>query len=110
MICAATRPACEDAVALAGQLATRTGLAVLSAAPVTLRAQHWAARVAVHSYRTGESGSEIIALLPEGMAPLGAAIDVGTTKLAAYLVNLETGETVATGAVLNPQMTAARTS
>ena len=94
----------EDAVALAGQLATRTGLAVLSAAPVTLRAQHWAARAAVHSYRTGEC--EIVALLPEGLAPLGAAIDVGTTKLAAYLVNLETGETVATGAVVNPQVTA----
>jgi len=94
----------EDAVALAGRPATRTGLAVLSAAPVTLRAQHWAARAAVHSYRTGEC--EIIALLPEGMAPLGAAIDVGTTKLAAYLVNLETGETVATGAVVNPQVTA----
>ena len=106
MICAATRPACEEAVAAAGQPATRTGLAVLSAAPVTLRAQHWAARVAVHRCGTGESGSEIIALLPEGMVPLGAAIDVGTTKLAAYLVNLETGETVATGAVVNPQMAA----
>ena len=94
----------EDAVALAGQPARRTGLAVLSAAPVTLRAQHWAARAAVHSYQTGER--EIVALLPEGMAPLGAAIDMGTTKLAAYLVNLETGETVATGAVVNPQMTA----
>lgn len=94
----------EDAVALAGQPATRTGLAVLSAAPVTLRAQHWAARAAVHSYRTGER--EIVALLPEGMAPLGAAIDAGTTKLAAYLVNLATGKTVATGAVVNPQVTA----
>lgn len=94
----------EDAVAAAGQPVTRTSLAVLSAAPVTLRAQHWAVRVAVHRYGTGEGGSEITALLPEGLAPLGAAIDVGTTKLAAYLVNLETGETVAKGAVVNPQV------
>ena len=49
-------------------------------------------------------GGEIIALLPEGTVPLGAAIDVGTTKLAAYLVNLETGETVAKGAAPNPQV------
>ena len=96
----------REAVVAAGQPAARTSLAVLSASPVTLRAQHWAARVAVHRCGTGESGSEIIALLPEGTVPLGAAIDVGTTKLAAYLVNLETGETVAKGAAVNPQMAA----
>ena len=67
------------------------------------RPRSWAARAAVHRCGTGEGG-EIIALLPEGTVPLGAAIDVGTTKLAAYLVNLETGETVAKGAAPNPQM------
>ena len=93
----------QDAVTAAGQPVARTGLAVLSTASVTLRSRSWAARAAVHRSETGEGG-EIIALLPEGTVPLGAAIDVGTTKLAAYLVNLETGETVAKGAAPNPQV------
>ena len=94
----------EDALAAAGQPATRTSLAVLSEASTTLRARRWAVRAVVHRGRTGESTRQIIALLPSGSAPLGAAIDAGTTKLAAYLVNLETGETVATGAAPNPQV------
>jgi len=89
----------EDAVAAAGQPATRTSLAVLSEASTTLRARQWAVRAVIH-----RDARRIIALLPGGSAPLGAAIDVGTTKLAAYLVNLETGETVATGAAPNPQV------
>ncbi|NCP16790.1 ATP-binding protein, partial [bacterium] len=34
----------------------------------------------------------------------GLAVDVGTTKLAAYLVNLETGETAAQAGAMNPQI------
>lgn len=89
----------EDAVAAAGQPETRTSLAVLSGASTTLRARRWAVRAVIH-----RDARRIIALLPGGSAPLGAAIDAGTTKLAAYLVNLETGETVATGAAPNPQV------
>ena len=35
---------------------------------------------------------------------LGLAVDVGATKLAGYLVDLETGRTVAKGGVPNPQI------
>ena len=73
-------------------------LPVLSEASNILRARGWAVRAAVH-----RDARLIIALLPAGTAPLGAAIDVGTTKLAAYLVNLETGQTMAKGAAPNPQ-------
>jgi uncharacterized 2Fe-2S/4Fe-4S cluster protein (DUF4445 family) len=34
----------------------------------------------------------------------GLAVDIGTTKLAAYLVRLETGETVAKAGAMNPQV------
>jgi uncharacterized 2Fe-2S/4Fe-4S cluster protein (DUF4445 family) len=34
----------------------------------------------------------------------GLAVDIGTTKLAAYLVNLETGKTVARAGAMNPQI------
>lgn len=93
----------QDAVARAGEPVACTSLAVLSAASAALRSRHWVARAAVYR-RGGDQGGEIIALLPERTAPLGAAIDVGTTKLAAYLVSLETGETVAKGAAPNPQV------
>lgn len=93
-----------DAVSAAGQAVKRANLAVLASAPTALRAQDWAVRAVVH--RAAERGSvgEIVALLPQGTAALGAAIDIGTTKLAAYLVDLESGETVAKGAAPNPQV------
>jgi uncharacterized 2Fe-2S/4Fe-4S cluster protein (DUF4445 family) len=34
----------------------------------------------------------------------GLAVDVGTTKLAAYLINLETGRTIARAGAMNPQI------
>ena len=94
----------RDAVISAGQAVSQTSLAVLTSAPSTLRARNWAVRVAVRRSGAGDDGCEIVALLPEGKVPFGAAIDVGTTKLAAYLVDLETGETVAQGAAPNPQI------
>ena len=49
-------------------------------------------------------GAEIIALLPEGAALAGLAVDVGTTKLAAYLVDLTSGATLAKAGAMNPQI------
>jgi uncharacterized 2Fe-2S/4Fe-4S cluster protein (DUF4445 family) len=48
--------------------------------------------------------NEIIAILPDGHIPLGLAVDLGTTKIASYLVNLETGETLASIGAPNPQI------
>ncbi len=36
--------------------------------------------------------------------PIGLAIDLGTTKIAGYLINMVSGETIAEGFVLNPQL------
>jgi uncharacterized 2Fe-2S/4Fe-4S cluster protein (DUF4445 family) len=42
--------------------------------------------------------------VPSGSpAPIGLAVDIGTTSLAAALVDLSTGATAAAGSVLNPQ-------
>lgn len=49
-------------------------------------------------------GGELIDLLPEGRAPLGLAVDLGTTKIAAHLVDLTTGETLEARGVMNPQI------
>ena len=55
-------------------------------------------------------GNKIISIVPintpQKSNPLfaGIAVDIGTTKLAAYLVNLVTGETLAKTGTINPQI------
>lgn len=49
-------------------------------------------------------GNEIIGVRPKHINPLGFAVDIGTTKLAAYLVDLTNGETVAALGAMNPQI------
>jgi uncharacterized 2Fe-2S/4Fe-4S cluster protein (DUF4445 family) len=62
-----------------------------------LREQGWSARIAVR-------GGEIVAVLAPATPLLGLAVDVGTTKIAAYLVELETGATLAKAGEMNPQV------
>ncbi len=49
-------------------------------------------------------GDEIIGICPYGHPPVGMAVDLGTTKIAAFLLNLETGEELASAGALNPQI------
>jgi Flp pilus assembly protein TadD len=42
--------------------------------------------------------------LPSSAPPLGLAVDVGTTKLAAYLVDMRSGQTLAQAGAPNPQI------
>lgn len=72
-------------------------LPTLRALPEVLRAQGWQATVDVRE-------GEVIAVRPPGQSPLGVAVDLGTTKIAAYLVDLATGETLAAAGAANPQI------
>lgn len=47
---------------------------------------------------------EIIDVRRQGDPVLGIAVDLGTTKIAAYLVDLMTGETLAARGAMNPQI------
>jgi uncharacterized 2Fe-2S/4Fe-4S cluster protein (DUF4445 family) len=47
---------------------------------------------------------EIIGFAPKGAPPVGLAFDLGTTKIAAYLLDLATGEELASMGLLNPQI------
>lgn len=49
-------------------------------------------------------GDEIVAVAAPGTRWLGLAVDIGTTKIAAYLVDLETGKTLASKGMMNPQI------
>jgi uncharacterized 2Fe-2S/4Fe-4S cluster protein (DUF4445 family) len=72
---------------------------VMRSVPSALRNNHWQVN-AVMRYE-----QELIRILPRTAAALyGAAVDVGTTTLAAWLCDLGTGETVARASRVNPQI------
>jgi uncharacterized 2Fe-2S/4Fe-4S cluster protein (DUF4445 family) len=48
--------------------------------------------------------AEIIGVAPTGSLPVGMAVDLGTTKIAAALVDLSTGDELAIAGALNPQI------
>jgi uncharacterized 2Fe-2S/4Fe-4S cluster protein (DUF4445 family) len=73
-------------------------LAVLRDLSGQLRAQGWAARLGVRH------DGRIAAVLAPGAPLLGLAVDIGTTKIAAYLVELGTGKTLASAGAVNPQI------
>jgi len=70
---------------------------VLRVLPDQLRSWGWECQAIVRN-------DEVIALLPSSSRQLGLAIDLGTTKIAGYLVNLDSGQTLAAKGVMNPQI------
>ncbi len=62
-----------------------------------LRSQNWRVQATMRD-------SELIAIGPWPTRHLGLAVDLGTTKVAVYLVDLETGKTVASKGIMNPQI------
>ena len=77
--------------------------AILAVLPEQLRAQSWTARLALRR-STGSNPKILAAILPVGCDLLGLAVDIGTTKLAVYLVDLLSGETLAKQGAMNPQI------
>jgi uncharacterized 2Fe-2S/4Fe-4S cluster protein (DUF4445 family) len=50
-------------------------------------------------------GTEVVGVAGAGQAPLGLAVDLGSTKIAAYLIDLVSGQIKASRGRLNPQVT-----
>lgn len=73
------------------------GLPVLEDLSDQLRALGWISRFALR-------GNEVVAVLPPEKHLLGLAVDIGTTKLAAYLVDLSSGNTLVKTGEMNPQI------
>jgi len=51
-----------------------------------------------------KNSDELIDVFPEEIKPYGLALDLGTTKIAMYLVDLESGKTLVAEAFENPQV------
>jgi uncharacterized 2Fe-2S/4Fe-4S cluster protein (DUF4445 family) len=86
-----------DAIGEQGVSVTELAFPLLGHLSTRLREQDWRARLVLRN-------SELLAILPEKAAPLGLAVDLGTTKLALYLLDLTTGETLAQTGAMNPQI------
>jgi uncharacterized 2Fe-2S/4Fe-4S cluster protein (DUF4445 family) len=86
-----------------GAPAARIDLEVLREISPTLRA-HLDTQSGRWRVRAVRRGDEIIGVLPPNASPLGLAIDLGTTKIAAYLVELASGRTLASHGLMNPQI------
>ncbi len=74
---------------------------VLAEIPPKLRENDWEIRLFVYD---GLGSPSVVGAAPIGTHPLGLAVDIGTTKVAAYLVDLETGETLGASGEMNPQI------
>lgn len=92
----------SDFTRLADELNLQSGslkmdLSVMAELPGMLRKNDWKIRIALRQ-------NEVIGVFPPETSLFGLAVDVGTTKLAAYLIDLASGETVAKAGAMNPQI------
>jgi uncharacterized 2Fe-2S/4Fe-4S cluster protein (DUF4445 family) len=76
---------------------TRIDIGALRNIPDQLRSWKWKSKAIVRN-------SKVIAILPPKSRQLGLAIDLGTTKVAGYLVDLSNGQTLAAKGIMNPQI------
>jgi len=75
----------------------RFDYAALKELPTILREYDWRVNVIIRN-------EEVVALFPAEATPLGIAVDLGTTKIAVYLIDLESGETLRSTGLMNPQI------
>lgn len=88
---------CQAVAAASGVAARLPDLAVARLATAALRRLDWRARVTLR-------GDEIVHVAATDAPRLGLAVDIGTTKIAAYIVDLATGQTRAARGAMNPQI------
>jgi uncharacterized 2Fe-2S/4Fe-4S cluster protein (DUF4445 family) len=76
---------------------TRIDIGALRTISDQLRSWKWKTQAVVRN-------GKLIAILPPKSRQLGLAIDLGTTKVAGYLVDLTNGQTLAAKGIMNPQI------
>ena len=74
---------------------------VLAETAQTLRYMAWQGRLAL---RTDTRGTEIVSAVAKGACLAATAFDIGSTTLAGYLIDLESGVVVARAGEMNPQI------
>lgn len=86
-----------DAVETVGRERPFISRPVMALASGCLRRQAWSVRLALRD-------KEIVAILPQGAPLMGLAVDIGTTSIAVYLVDLLAGQIIGKLGAMNPQI------
>jgi uncharacterized 2Fe-2S/4Fe-4S cluster protein (DUF4445 family) len=94
----------SDHLRIETALAEIVGAADYPAEPAVIRQLSPLARDHQWQLTAFVSDRELIGLAAPGSSPLGVAIDLGTTKIAASLIDLVSGQELAVCGVLNPQI------
>jgi uncharacterized 2Fe-2S/4Fe-4S cluster protein (DUF4445 family) len=87
----------KSALETAGQPAIQIGLGALAELSPRMRQNNWKGRLVLWN-------RHLVTILPPNSLICGLAADIGTTKLALYLVDLENGQTVEKAGTMNPQI------
>jgi uncharacterized 2Fe-2S/4Fe-4S cluster protein (DUF4445 family) len=87
----------REALSAKGFDETRFDFPLLAKFSEILRENEWRVRAVIRD-------GEVITLLPEGSGLFGIAVDIGTTKVAVYLLSLESGEVIDKRGEMNPQI------
>jgi uncharacterized 2Fe-2S/4Fe-4S cluster protein (DUF4445 family) len=91
----------NDELAHQGYPALQAGPRIFADLSLLLRSSNWKARIAI---RPMADFSSLVAVLPYGARVVGLAMDIGSTKLAVFLMDLETGAILEQAGVMNPQI------
>ncbi|HSW38766.1 MAG TPA: ASKHA domain-containing protein [Acidobacteriota bacterium] len=94
----------SDEMNLCAALREQHGVSIDNADIHVLRELSPAIRQSDWRLRAAMRGGEIVALGLAGARWFGLAVDLGTTKIAAYLLDLRNGKTVASRGLMNPQI------
>ncbi len=78
-------------------------LRLLAKLPGQLRRCGFSPTFVARAGRSGQNGEVLRFIQSDQPDPLGLAVDIGTTTLAAYLVDLGTGDRLGSASILNPQ-------
>jgi uncharacterized 2Fe-2S/4Fe-4S cluster protein (DUF4445 family) len=96
-------PSLDDPVADAQRLQRALGATSLQLDLAALRELPGVARAHAGALRAHLRGDELIGVAAPGSPTLGLAVDLGTTNVAAFLVDLQGGQRLASLAIENPQ-------
>lgn len=91
----------NDALAQQGHTALQAGPGILADLSLRLRSSDWKTRIVI---RPLAGFSQLVAVLPDHARVAGLAMDIGSTKLAIFLMDLETGAIMEQAGVMNPQI------
>ena len=86
-----------DRLQVEGLGCLRVDLEAAQRLPTLLRRHDWQVTAAAIQ-------GKVVAVLPPDNPPLGIAVDLGSTKMAGYLVDLTTGKTLVAHGMMNPQI------